>query len=130
MTRREWPHPKIGSAPGFSRALEVPQGRTIYFAGQVPTDETGATIGAGDIGAQADVCLAKIKEMLESAGGTMHDIAKVTMYVTDMTRMEAVQRVRETYFTRAPYPAMTGVEVTALANPAWMIEIEAIAVVA
>jgi 2-iminobutanoate/2-iminopropanoate deaminase len=129
MAKRDWIHPKLGPAPGFSRALEAPPGRTIYFAGQVPTDESGATVGEGDMGAQADVCFAKIKEMLEVAGGTMDDVVKVNMYVTDMKAMDAVRGVRDRYFTTAPYPAMTGAEVVALANPAWLIEIEAIAVI-
>ena len=130
MTKREWPHPELGSAPNFSRALEVPAGRTIYFSGQVPTDASGDTIGPGDLGAQAAVCFDKIAAMLAEAGGTMNDVVKVNPYVTDMSRIDEVRRVRERHFTTAPYPAMTGVEVVRLANDEWMIELEAIAVIA
>jgi enamine deaminase RidA (YjgF/YER057c/UK114 family) len=129
MPKRDWKHPDLAASPGFSRALEVPQGRTIYFSGQVPTDGEGKTVGAGDLGVQADVCFAKIKGMLELAGGTMGDIVKVNMFVTDIGRMGEVMAVRERYFTAEPYPAMTGVEIVALNNPDWMIEVEAIAVV-
>jgi enamine deaminase RidA (YjgF/YER057c/UK114 family) len=128
MGKREWPHPRLGSSPGFSRALEAPAGRTIFFSGQVPTDESGQTVGGG-MAAQAEACFEKIREMLEAAGGTMEDVVKVNLYVTDMALMDEVRGVRERYFTRAPYPAMTGVQVVALANPAWLIEVEAVAVI-
>jgi enamine deaminase RidA (YjgF/YER057c/UK114 family) len=129
MAKRDWPHPELGASPGFSRALEAPAGRTVYFSGQVPTDAGGATVGEGDMAAQADVCFAKIRAMLEAAGGTMNDVVKVNLFVTDMSRIDEVRRTRETYFTEAPFPAMTGVEVSALANPAWLIEVEAVAVI-
>ena len=129
MPKRDWKHPDLPASPGFSRALEVPQGRTIYFSGQVPTDSDGATVGHGDLGAQAEVCFGKIRAMLELAGGSMDDIVKVNMFLTDIGRIAEVMAVRERYFTSEPYPAMTGVEITALNNPDWMIEVEAIAVI-
>ena len=129
MPKRDWKHPSLAPSPGFSRALEVPAGRTIYFSGQVPTDSGGATVGEGDLGAQAEVCFRKIKELVELAGGSMADIVKVNMFLTDIGRIGEVMPVRERYFTSEPYPAMTGVEITRLNNPAWMIEVEAIAVV-
>lgn len=127
--KRDWPHPALGPAPYFSRALEASAGRIVFFSGQVPTDESGATVGRGDMGAQADVCLAKLQAMLEAAGGSRDDVAEVNLFVTDMSRMGEVRSVRETYFTNPPFPAMTGVQVVALADPEWMIEIEAIAVI-
>jgi enamine deaminase RidA (YjgF/YER057c/UK114 family) len=127
--KRDWPHPALGPAPYFSRALEVPNGRIVFFSGQVPTDETGATIARGDMAGQADACFAKIKAMLEAAGGAIDDVAKINLFVTDMSRMGEVRRVRETYFTKPPFPAMTGVQVVALAEADWLIEIEAIAVI-
>jgi enamine deaminase RidA (YjgF/YER057c/UK114 family) len=129
VPRREWPHPELGSAPGFSRALEAPAGRTIYIAGQVPTDASGATVGPGDMTAQAEVVFDKIAALVGAAGGTMNDVVKVNVFVTDMSRMDEVRRVRERHFTESPYPAMTGVEVRALAAPDWLLEVEAVAVI-
>src|SRR5262249_7589005 len=114
MPKRDWKHPDLAASPGFSRALEVPSGRTIYFSGTVPPDPEGATAGHGDRGAQAEVCFAKIATMLELAGGSMSDIVKVNMFLTDIGRISEVMAVRERYFTSEPYPAMTGVEITRL----------------
>ena len=127
MPKRELTHPELSPAPGFSRAVAAPTGTTVYFSGQVPTDASGATVGT-DIATQADACLAKISGYLTEAGTTMDAVVMMTFYTTDISGMGKVREVRERYLS-APFPAMTGVEVVALANPEWLIEIDAVAVV-
>lgn len=127
MPKRELTHPELSPAPGFSRAVAAPAGTTVYFSGQVPTDASGATVGT-DIATQADACLAKIAGYLTEAGATMDAVVMLTFYTTDIGGMGKVREVRERYLS-SPYPAMTGVEVAALANPEWLIEIDAVAVV-
>ena len=68
----------------------------------------------------------KVKAMIEAAGGTMADVVKVIIYVTDITRREEVWRARREFFT-GNFPVSTLVQVAALARPAIKVEIEAIA---
>jgi len=130
MPKRELKHPTMGSGPGFSRAIEVSGGRTIYFAGQAPNDVGVATVGIGDVKAQANACFVKLKALIEVAGGSMADFVMLNMYLTDMRMMGAVHEVIEEYFTEAPFPAMSGYQVAALGNPDWLIEIDGVAFIA
>jgi len=108
----------------------VSGGRTIYFAGQAPNDVGVATVGIGDVKAQANACFVKLKALIEVAGGSMADFVMLNMYLTDMRMMGAVHEVIEEYFTEAPLPAMSGYQVAALGNPDWLIEIDGVAFIA
>jgi enamine deaminase RidA (YjgF/YER057c/UK114 family) len=76
--------------------------------------------------AQAKVIFTKIRHLLEAAGGSMADVVKVTIFVTDITQREKVWRARREFFT-GNFPASTLVQVAALANPSLKVEIEAVA---
>ena len=67
-----------------------------------------------------------IKALVESQGGTMANVIKITTYVTDMGYRADLALVREEYFGKKG-PASTLIEISSLAHPDWMIEIEAIA---
>jgi enamine deaminase RidA (YjgF/YER057c/UK114 family) len=71
--------------------------------------------------------LAKIKHLLEAAGGHMDDVVKVNIFVTDITRREEVWKARREFFT-GNFPVSTLVEVSALATPELLVEIEAVAI--
>ena len=88
----------------------------------------GITAGGteGDEYAQAKVIFAKIRHLVEAAGGSMADILKVTIFVTDITQREKVWQARREFFT-GNFPASTLVQVAALANPSLKVEIEAVA---
>jgi len=88
----------------------------------------GVTAGGseGDEYAQAKVIFAKIRHLVEAAGGSMADILKVTIFVTDITQREKVWQARRKSFT-GNFPASTLVQVAALANPSLKVEIEAVA---
>jgi 2-iminobutanoate/2-iminopropanoate deaminase len=88
----------------------------------------GMTAGGaeGDEYAQAKVIFTKIRHLVEAAGGSMADIVKVTIFVTDITQREKVWRARREFFT-GNFPASTLVQVAALANPSLKVEIEAVA---
>ena len=88
----------------------------------------GMTAGGaeGDEYAQAKVIFGKIKHLVEAAGGSMADIVKVTIFVTDITQREKVWQARREFFT-GNFPASTLVQVAALANPSLKVEIEAVA---
>ena len=80
----------------------------------------------GDEYQQAKAIFAKIRSLLEAAGGAMADVVKVTIFVTDITQRKKVWQARAEVFTD-DFPASTLVEVAALAEPAIKVEIEAIA---
>ena len=86
----------------------------------------GSIAGIGDIEAQTRQVCENLKSAIEAAGGTLDDICRVDVYVRDIGQFEAIHKVRREYF-RSPAPASTMVEVTRLAAPEYLIEINAIA---
>jgi 2-iminobutanoate/2-iminopropanoate deaminase len=123
------------SAPGvfdpatYSQGIKVSQAQTILFlSGQVAYTPDGGVAFRGDFKAQARGAYEAIKALIESQGGTMASIVKITTYVTDMHYRVDLAPIREEFFGKKG-PASTLVEISALAHPDWMIEIEAIAVI-
>lgn len=109
-------------------SLGTKVGDLLFVSGQAATDPSGGrTGGAGDFDSQAEQAFANLSRVLENGGSSLGDVAKVTIFLTDMGNFEKIVRLRERYFT-PPYPADTIVEVSSLSNPDWLIEIEAIAV--
>jgi len=96
-----------------------------YVAGMVARGVDGKP-PAQDEYEQAKIIFAKIRRLLEAAGGRMSDVVKVTIFVTDITQREEVWRARREVFS-GDFPASTLVQVAALAEPALKVEIEAIA---
>jgi enamine deaminase RidA (YjgF/YER057c/UK114 family) len=78
---------------------------------------------------QAKAIFSKIKHLVEAAGGSMADIVKVTIFVTDISQREKVWQARREFFT-GNFPASTLVQVAALAHPSLKVEIEAVAHIA
>ncbi len=106
----------------WSNCLVV--GGLAYVSGQTGRAADGE--GPLDDYAQAQKIFAKIKALIEAAGGAMSDVVKVTIFVTDIRRREQVWRARAEVFS-GDFPASTLVEVSKLADPAVTVEIEAIA---
>jgi 2-iminobutanoate/2-iminopropanoate deaminase len=96
-----------------------------YVAGMVARGKDGKVI-EGDEYDQAKLIFAKIRHLLEAAGGVMADIVKLTIFVTDITQRERVWRARAEVFTN-DFPVSTLVQVAALAQPTVTVEIDAIA---
>ena len=103
-------------------------GNHIYVAGQLPYDKDGNLVGKGDIKAQTRRVFEQIKKIVEAGGGTMNDIVKITVFVTDVRYREPYAEVRTEFFGPNP-PASTMVQIANLAIPDALIEIEAVAVV-
>jgi enamine deaminase RidA (YjgF/YER057c/UK114 family) len=106
----------------------VVAGGVIYLRGQVAQDlDTGASVGAGDVEAQADKAMANVKLLVEEAGGSLEDVVKVVVYLTDIRYREPVYRAMGRWL-KGVYPVSTGLVVTALARPEWLVEIDVTAV--
>ena len=85
-------------------------------------------MGENDITTQTEFVFEQIQRALEAAGGSLRDVIKTNIYVTDMSKRPQVVAVRKRYFPENP-PVATFVEVSKLVNDGFMIEIEAEAVV-
>jgi enamine deaminase RidA (YjgF/YER057c/UK114 family) len=117
--------PQVAEPPPgtWSNCLVV--GGIAYVAGMVARGKEGS-VAPGDEYDQAKLIFTKIRHLLEAAGGSMADVVKVTIFVTDIKEREKVWRARREFFT-GDFPASTLVQVAALAEPALKVEIEAIA---
>ena len=105
--------------------------RTIYTAGQVSIDESGATVGSGDLAEQTAQAMRNVGLALAAAGASYGDIVKITTYVVNYRpeHRVVIGKARAPFFANKAPPASTLVGVAALALPDWLIEIEAVAVV-
>jgi len=113
----------------YSQGVKVSHAQTILFlSGQVAYAPDGTPACRGDFKGQARGAFEAIKALVESQGGTMSNVVKITTYVTDMRYRVDLAPIREEFFGKKG-PASTLVEISALAHPDWMIEIEAIAVI-
>ena len=95
----------------YSQATRA--GGTVFFSGQIPLDPATGNVVEGGIDAQARRAFDNLKAVAEAAGGTMDDIVRVGLYLTDLAQFGAVNAVMAEYFT-APYPARSTIEVSAL----------------
>jgi enamine deaminase RidA (YjgF/YER057c/UK114 family) len=107
----------------------VVAGNIVFLRGQVGQDlETAESVGAGDVAAQAERAMANIALLLEEAGARLEDICRITVYLTDVRHREAAYRVIGRHL-KGVFPVSTGVVVSALARPEWLVEVEATAVI-
>lgn len=120
--------PALSTPTGYTHVVAPLKGRLVFIAGQVAADKSGAVVGKGDFRAQTTQVFENVKAAVEAAGGTMADVAKINVYVTDLSQISAMREIRQQYFTGNP-PASTLVQVVSLARPEYLLEIEAIVVV-
>lgn len=111
---------------GISLGIRV--GNLVFTSGQAPIDAQGITV-VGDFEVQARQALANLATVLTNAGSSLADTVKATVFVTDITRQDVFARLRAEYFPDKPHLAESFVEVSSLADPDWMIEIEAIGLI-
>jgi isochorismate pyruvate lyase len=111
---------------GYCRAIRV--GSSIFVSGTAPVGDDGKTFAPGDGYRQAKRCVEIIERALRELGGSLGDVVRTRMYVTDISRFEEYARAHGESFGGNP-PATTMVEIKALVSPDMLIEIEADAVV-
>ena len=109
----------------YSQAVKV--GQTVYISGQIPLDPDTMEVVEGGFEAQAVRVFDNLQAITEAAGGSMKDIAKLTILMADLTNFADLNEIMSRYFDQ-PYPARAAYEVKALPK-AVDIEIEAIMVV-
>lgn len=120
--------PNVAPPVGYSHAV-IKSGTPVFVSGQVALDAQGKIVGEGDAAAQADQALRNLRAVVGGCGGTLDDVVKITVYVTDPAYRGAVVEARTRFFGPGPYPASTYVVVSALAVPQLLVEVEAVAMI-
>jgi len=122
MQRVTSPHLKE-PAPGTWSNCRV-YGNQVFIAGMTAGDGKGGVLGDGSMYSQAKETFTKLKYLIEAASGTMNDIIRVDIYVTDIKQREEVWKARKEFFI-GDFPTSTLVEVRALAMPQLLVEVNA-----
>jgi reactive intermediate/imine deaminase len=110
---------------GFSRAVRV--GDLVFVSGTVAWGPDGKLVGKGDVYAQAKQTLANIEGYLREAGATLKDVVRTRIYLTDIGRWQEVAQAHREAFGDVR-PASSMLEISRLAEPEMLVEIEAVAV--
>jgi reactive intermediate/imine deaminase len=108
----------------YSQAVRA--GDTVYFSGQIPLDPATGNLVDGDIAAQTRRVFDNLVAVAQAAGGSLAQIVRVGIYVTDLANFAAVNAVMAEYFQQ-PYPARSTIEVSALPKGA-QVEVDAVMV--
>lgn len=107
----------------------VARGSMVFVRGQVGQDlDTAASVAIGDAAGQAEQAMHNIKVLLEEAGSRLEHVCKINIYLTDPRFREAVYRVVGRWL-KGVFPVSTGLVVSALARPEWLVEIDVTAVI-
>jgi enamine deaminase RidA (YjgF/YER057c/UK114 family) len=122
--------PTLYKPPGYSHVVEaIGPGRVVYIAGQLGLDRDGKLVGAaGDFRAQAIQAFENLKLALSAADAGLGHVVKITNYLTDISHLPIFREVRDANFNVGAPPASTTVEISKLALPGALFEIEAVAV--
>ena len=106
---------------GYCRAMRI--GNQIFVSGTAPADDEGGTFAPGDAYAQTMRCFDIIQSALESLGADLRDVVRTRLYLTDMDQWSNIARAHHELFVDFP-PVNTMVEVSRLANPDMLVEVE------
>lgn len=111
------------------QAVVTEGGKTVWMRGQCPQNlDDGSNIASMDPAEQTHKVMKNIKQLIEETGGTMSNLVKIVVYITDIKNREAIYQVIGEY-TKGVYPVSTGLVVERLARPEWLVEIDATAVI-
>ena len=123
--------PTLPRPRGFSHGILVTGGRLLFLAGQTGSDATGSIVAPGDLVAQYEQTLRNLKTVVEAAGGTMQDIAQITIFIRDrddyLAHLKPLGQVHRSFFGDY-YPATALFEISRFFQDEALIEIEGTAV--
>ncbi len=114
--------------PYFSQGAMVTKGQVVFVSGQVALDAGGELVGAGDVRAQFRRAVANVEAVLKEAGGTLADVVKTTVFLTDQADFQKLIDIRTEFFGKTR-PASSTVVVKGLARPEFLVELEVEAIV-
>jgi enamine deaminase RidA (YjgF/YER057c/UK114 family) len=110
---------------GYSRAVKI--GNIIEVTGTVALDQNGKVVGGTNAYEQTKFIIQKIENILSQAGGTLKDVVRTRMFVTDISRWEEYGKAHGEFFSGIK-PCTSMIEVKGLIEPEYLIEIEATAI--
>ena len=115
---------------GFSQAVAASGTRTLYVSGQTAWDANKQLVGGADLADQARQAFRNVRTVVEASGGTIGDVVSLRIYVVDYRpeKAETIGNALRESFCGSAKPATTWIGVVSLADPGFLIEIEAIAV--
>jgi enamine deaminase RidA (YjgF/YER057c/UK114 family) len=126
-TRDTYPEQRLDN--DLCQVVVTAGGRTVWMRGQCPQDlDDARSIDSHDPAEQTHKVMRNIRQLVEEAGGEMAHLVKLVVYITDVRHREAVYRVMGEYI-RGVHPVCTGLVVSGLARPEWLVEIDATAVI-
>ena len=117
----------VDARPDLPYAHVTRIGSVLYISGQVGIDPATKQVVDGGVGPQTRQTLENLKRALTLAGATLDHVAKVNVFLTDMSDFAAFNAVYREYFPKSP-PSRTTVGTSGLSSPAMVVEIEAVAV--
>ena len=124
-TRDTYPEQKLDN----DLCQAVRAGNIVFLRGQIGQDlETRESVGVGDVVAQTERAMANIDMLLKEAGSELAHICKIVVYLTDVRYREPVYRTMGKWL-KGVFPASTGIIVSGLARPEWVVAIDATAVI-
>ena len=123
--------PSLCPTFGWTHVVTATGGKTVYISGQVSVDDRGQPVGKGDLKKQTEQTFQNLKHALAAVGATFNDVVKTNLYVVGLKpeQVPIIREVRSRYVNADKPPVSTLVGVSALVQPDWLIEIEAIAVI-
>ena len=122
-------YPEQNLDTDLCQAVVTEGGKTIWLRGQCPQNlDDAVNLDSKDPAEQTHKVMQNIEKLIKEAGGEMKHLVKIVVYITDIKNREAVYRTIGQY-TKGIYPVSTGLVVSALARPEWLVEIDATAVV-
>ena len=121
----------VAAPKGYSQTAQIDLGNAtlLIISGQVPLDKLGNLVGKDDFAKQTEQTFTNIRNIIEEAGGNMTHLAKLSIFIRDVSKIQIVRDVRDKFVNTKTPPASTLVEVSKLYRDDVMIEIEATAVI-
>jgi 2-iminobutanoate/2-iminopropanoate deaminase len=120
----------VHSTQKFAYSHAVRMGSMVFVAGQVAYDRDGKLVGKGDALAQTEQVFRNLEAVLKEAGSGLDKVGKMTVFTTRLEYRPIIHQVRARVFEQVGhYPASTLAVVSSLADPDWLVEIEAVAMI-
>lgn len=124
--------PSTMARRGYSQIAEITSGKLVLIAGQVPHDANDRMVGDGDFEAQVEQVFENLGLALRAAGGGWNNLVKINNYChisVDQERRNGYRAIRDRYIDTAAPPVSTFIYVPRLAQPNWLFEMDAMAVI-
>jgi 2-iminobutanoate/2-iminopropanoate deaminase len=116
---------------GYSHSAEIDLGNSkmLIISGQIAIDNKGNLIGKDNLAGQTEQVFINIKNIVAESGGTMDDVVKIGIFMTDISQFQTMRDVRNKFFSQENPPTSTLVQVCKLIRDNLLIEIEATAII-